>query len=127
MSTAVPALPRPITPPPPPALQQVLGSTAAQQQQDNAAAQSGALGTAISSGAFGGDRAGIGAANLKRQQDLANAQIYSNIENQGFNTALGAAQQQQGVQLQAGQANRAATQSCRCDPGPRRAFRSRRS
>ena len=94
-----------------PYLQQVLGSTAAQQQQDNAAAQSGALGTAISSGAFGGDRAGIGAANLKRQQDLANAQIYSNIENQGFNTALGAAQQQQGVQLQAGQANRAATQS----------------
>ena len=93
-----------------PYLQDVLGSTSQLLQQDNAKAQSGALGSAIQSGAFGGDRAGIGAANLQQQQNLANANIYSNIASQGFNTALGAAQQQQGVSLSADQANRAALQ-----------------
>lgn len=93
-----------------PYLNSVLGSTSALLQQDNAKAQSGALGSAISSGAFGGDRAGIGAANLQQQQNLANANIYSNIASQGFNTALGAAQQQQGVHLSADQANRTALQ-----------------
>ena len=93
-----------------PYLQDVLGSTSQLLQQNNAQAQSGALGSAIQSGAFGGDRAGIAAANLQQQQNLANANIYSNIASQGFNTALGAAQQQQGVNLSADQANRAALQ-----------------
>jgi len=91
-----------------PYLSQVLGSTSSVLNQNNQQQQAGQLGNAISSGAFGGDRTGIAAANLEQQQNLANANIYSGIENQGFNTALGAAQQQQGVQLGAAQANRAA-------------------
>lgn len=93
-----------------PYLQDVLGSEAAVLNQNNQQQQAGQLGNAIRSGAFGGDRAGIAAANLEQQQNLANAQIYSGILNQGFNTALGAAQQQQGVGLGAAQANRAALQ-----------------
>ena len=89
-----------------PFLGTVLGSTANLLNQNNQQQQAGQLGTAIKSGAFGGDRAGIAAANLEQQQNLANANIYSGIASQGFNTALGAAQQQQGVNLSAGQANR---------------------
>lgn len=91
-----------------PYLNDVLGSTSALLNQNNAQAQTGALGTAIQSGAFGGDRTGIAAANLEQQQDLTNANVYSGIASNAFNTALGAAQQQQGVNLSAGQANRAA-------------------
>lgn len=91
-----------------PYLQNVLGGTAAQLNQDNQKAMSGQTGSAISQGAFGGDRAGVAAANLAGQQKLANAQIYSGILNSGYNNALGAAQQQQGVSLGAAQANRAA-------------------
>lgn len=93
-----------------PYLSTVLGSTSALLNQNNQQAMSGQLGNAITSGAFGGDRAGIAAANLSQQQNLANANIYSGIGSQAFNTALGAAQQQQGVGLAAGQANRAALQ-----------------
>ena len=91
-----------------PYLDTVLGSTSALLNQNNQQQQSGALGTAIQSGAFGGDRTGLAAANLEQQQDLANANIYSGIASGAYNTALGAAQQQQGVNLSAGQANRAA-------------------
>lgn len=94
-----------------PYLDTVLQGTAGILNQNNQQAMSGQLGNAISSGAFGGDRAGIAAANLSQQQNLANSQIYSGILNQGYSQALGAAQQQQGVDLSAGQANRAATQS----------------
>ena len=68
------------------------------------------MGNAIRSGAFGGDRAGIAAANLNQQQNLANAQIFSGILNQGFGQALNTAQQQQQLGLGAAQANRAAQQ-----------------
>ena len=91
-----------------PYLGQVLGSTAGLLNQNNQQQQEGALGTAIQSGAFGGDRTGIAAANLEQQQNLSNANIYSGIASNAFNTALGAAQQQQGVNLSAQQANRAA-------------------
>lgn len=93
-----------------PYLHDVLGSEAALLNQNNQQQQAGQLGTAISSGAFGGDRAGIAAANLAQQQQLANANIYSGILNQGYNTALATAQQQQGVNLAAQQANREALQ-----------------
>jgi hypothetical protein len=93
-----------------PYLSDVVGSEAALLNQNNQQAMSGQLGNAIQQGAFGGDRAGIAAANLNQQQNLANAQIYSGLLNQGFNTALGAAQQQQGVNLSAEQANRQALQ-----------------
>lgn len=94
-----------------PYLSTVLGSTSALLNQNNQQQQAGQLGTAIQSGAFGGDRAGIAAANLAQQQQMANANIYSNILNQGYGQALSTAQQQQGVQLGAEQANRANTQN----------------
>ena len=94
-----------------PYLGDVLQSTEALQNQENQQQQSGQLGTAIQSGAFGGDRAGVAAANLAQQQNLANSNVLSGIANTGYNTALGAAQQQQGVNLGAAQANRTALQT----------------
>lgn len=94
-----------------PYLSTVLSSTQGLLNQQNQQQMSGQLGNAIQSGAFGGDRSGIAAANLAQQQQLANANIYSGILNQGYNTALGTAQQQQGLSLSADQANRAALQA----------------
>ena len=94
-----------------PYLGDVMGSTEALQNQENQQQQAGQLGNAITSGAFGGDRSGIAAANLAQQEELANSSVLSNIANTGFNTALGAAQQQQGVNLQAQQADLARLQA----------------
>lgn len=81
-------------------------------QQQEAEQQRSALNTqAIMSGAFGGDRGGIAQANLARQQSLANQSTLANLLQGGYGQALGAFQQQQGVNLQAGQANRAAMQN----------------
>ena len=91
-----------------PYLGDVLGTTNALANQNNSIAQSGALGTAISSGAFGGDRTGRAAANLNQQNQLAEQATDANILNTGYNTALSTAQQQQGVNLGAAQANRTA-------------------
>ena len=65
----------------------------------------------IMSGGFGGDGANIGRSVLQGQQGLARANIASNLYNQNYSQALGAAQQQQGVGLGAAQANRAALQA----------------
>jgi len=54
---------------------------------------------------FGGDRSGLVAANLTRQQDLATSQAMAPIYQQAYQQALQAAQQQQGVGLAAQQAN----------------------
>ena len=94
-----------------PYLNTVLGSTASLLNQNNQQQQAGQLGNAINQGAFGGDRAGIAAANLEQQQNLANANIYSGIANQGYNVGLSTAQQQQELGLGAAQANRAALQN----------------
>ena len=93
-----------------PYLQNVLQGTAAMQNQLNQQAMSGQTGNAIRQGAFGGDRAGIAAANLAQQQQLANAKIFSDILNQGYGQGLSTAQQQQQLGLSAEQANRAAQQ-----------------
>ena len=93
-----------------PYLNTVLGSTAAQINQNNQQAQSGQTGTAMSQGYFGGDRSGIASAVLQGQQNLAAGQVYSGIASDAYNQAMAAAQQQQGVNLGAAQANRAATQ-----------------
>jgi hypothetical protein len=85
--------------------QQVIDATMKQMGQANEQAQSGALGTAVSSGAFGGDRAGIAAANLANQQGLAMGSTLAGLNAQNYNQALAAAQQQQGVQLGASQAD----------------------
>jgi GH24 family phage-related lysozyme (muramidase) len=81
---------------------------ALRQQQGQERAQQQAQ--AIKSGAFGGDRAGLERANLARQQELGTAQAIAPIFQQGYQQALGTAQQQQGVNLAAEQANRAAFQ-----------------
>ena len=86
-----------------PYLSNVADTTAALMRQSNEQAQSGALGTAAMSGAFGGDRAGIAAANLAGQNQLAMGKTMADIYQQGYGQALGAAQQQQGVQLQGAQ------------------------
>jgi hypothetical protein len=78
-----------------------------QQQQAEA---SGQIGNAIRSGAFGGDRSGIAAANLGRQQTLAMSQAINPLYQAAYDKALETAMQQQGVGLSAAQANRAATQ-----------------
>jgi hypothetical protein len=93
-----------------PYLQNVLQGTAGLLNQQNQQQQSGQMGNAIRSGAFGGDRGGIAAANLNQQQNLANAKIFSDILNEGYNNALSTAVGQQAVGLGAAQANRAATQ-----------------
>lgn len=93
-----------------PYLGTVLQGTAGLLNQQNQQQQAGQMGNAIRSGAFGGDRSGIAAANLNQQQNLANSKIYSDILNQGFGQALSTAQQQQGLGLSAAQANRAAQQ-----------------
>jgi len=93
-----------------PYLSNVLQGTAAMQNQLNQQAMSGQTGNAIRAGAFGGDRAGIAAANLAQQQQLASTKAFSDILNQGYGQALSTAQQQQQLGLGAAQANRAALQ-----------------
>lgn len=85
--------------------QQVIDATMRQMGQANQQAQSGALGTAIQSGAFGGDRAGIAAANLANQQGLAMGSTLAGLNAQNYGQALQTAQQQQGVNLGATQAD----------------------
>lgn len=85
--------------------QQVIDATMRQMGQANEQAQSGALGTAASSGAFGGDRAGIAAANLANQQGLAMGSTLAGLNAQNYQQALAAAQQQQGLYLGATQAD----------------------
>ena len=88
-----------------PYLQNVVGQTAALQNQQNQQAMGGQLGNAISQGAFGGDRAGIAAAALQGQQNLATGTLLSGLLNQGYGQALSTAQQQQQLGLGAQQAN----------------------
>lgn len=88
-----------------PYIKNVADATGAMMRQQQEQAQSGNLGTAISSGAFGGDRAGIAAANLQQQNQMAYGKTMSDIMNQGYTQALQTAQQQQGVNLEAEQAN----------------------
>ena len=93
-----------------PFLNNVYGATLAGENQQNAQQMSALQGNAIQAGAFGGDRAGIAAANMAYQQNLANAQTNANLLNTGYINALNTAGQQQALGLGAGQANRAALQ-----------------
>jgi len=93
-----------------PYLSSVLGSTEALINQQNQQGMMGQTANAINQGYFGGDRSGIAAATLAGQQQLAAGQTYSGIASDAYNQALAAAQQQQGVNLSAEQANRAAIQ-----------------
>lgn len=88
-----------------PYINDVVNSSAALIDQNNEQAMAGQTGNAITSGAFGGDRAGIAAAVLQGQQGMARSKSLSDILQSGFSQAQGVAQQQQGVDLAAQQAN----------------------
>ncbi|API52847.1 hypothetical protein BMW22_15590 [Rhizobium leguminosarum] len=75
-----------------PYLDNVVKSTMANMNEQNAEQQQGVLGNAAVQGALGGNRVGVAQAELARQQNLANQQTISGLYNQGYNTALGAAQ-----------------------------------
>jgi hypothetical protein len=94
-----------------PYLSNVVSQTQALLNQQAQQAQSQQLGNAIRSGAFGGDRAGIAAANLAQQQQLAQGKVISDLLQSGYGQALQTAQQQQQLGLGAEQANRAAQQA----------------
>jgi hypothetical protein len=83
----------------------VMGSLLASENNQNQIQQSGLQGQEIMAGAFGGDRAGIAAANLANQQNLANNQVNAQALQSGYTQAQNTAAQQQGAQLTAEQAN----------------------
>ncbi len=85
-----------------PFLQQVGQTTMAEMNQQNLMQQQGLVGNAAASGALGGNRIGLAQAALANQQNLAENATLANINSQGFNTALGAAQTTKGQQLQGG-------------------------
>lgn len=89
-----------------PYTQQVVNATQAQLNQNDAVQQQQLMSGAIQSGAspFGGDRAGVAAAALAGQQDLANNQTMANINNQAYTQALGEFNTQQQNQLGANEA-----------------------
>ena len=76
-------------------------------QQNDAIQQQQLMSGAIQGGAspFGGDRAGVAAAALAGQQDLANNQTIAGLENQGYTQALGEANTQQQTGLSAQEAS----------------------
>lgn len=87
--------------------QDVINTTQQQLNQNDQIQQQQLLGGAIQSGAspFGGDRAGVAAAQLANQQDLANNQTIAGLENQGYTQALGEFNTQQQNQLGANEQN----------------------
>lgn len=91
-----------------PYMSDVVNTTMANLRQQQQAEQNQLMGSQLMRGAFGGDRAGIGAANLAKQQNMASAQVEAGLRSNAYQQALGAAQQQQGLSLGAEQANRAA-------------------
>lgn len=80
-----------------PYLNNVMSSAVQNINETNNQQQQQLMGNAISKGAWGGDRAGIAAAALARQQNLSNNATLANILNTGYGQALGEANQQQGV------------------------------
>lgn len=88
-----------------PYTQQVLNSQIALEQNQDAQQQQALKGNAISSGAWGGDRAGVAQAVLAGQQALANNSTNAGILNQGYNQGLQEFNTQQQAQLGANEAN----------------------
>ena len=89
----------------------VISATMAEIANQNAQQREGQTSSAISAGAFGGDRAGVAQAALANQQDLASNATLANLNNQNYSQALNEANTQQQTSLSADQANRAALQT----------------
>lgn len=77
-----------------PYVRDVANTTFANLMESQAQQQSNLKGGAIQANAFGGDRSGVAASELARQQQLANAMAMSNIYQQGYTQATGLAGQQ---------------------------------
>lgn len=90
-----------------PYTQSVIGSTEAEMQNQNEQQAQFLNSANISSGAFGGDRAGIGQSILANQQQLAEAPTIAGLNQANYNQAMTNWQNQQGVNLAAQQANQA--------------------
>src|SRR5215472_621590 len=84
-----------------PYVQNVVDTTMKEIQNQNAIQGQALLGQGIAAGnAFGGDRAGIAAAQLANQQAMAQNQTIAGLYNQGYGQALGEFNQQQMAQFQ---------------------------
>lgn len=86
-----------------PYTQDVVDATQAQFNNQNAIQQNQLAGNAGTAGAFGGDRQGVAQAVLAGQQQTAQAPVIAGLRNQGYQTGLNTAEQQQQLQLGAGQ------------------------
>jgi hypothetical protein len=85
-----------------PYLNNVVGATQRNLMESNAQQQMAMKSGAIQSGAFGGDRARFGQAELARQQGLAGGQVIGGLLNQGYGQALAGAQQNVQNMMQGG-------------------------
>lgn len=72
-----------------PYLNNVVGATMANINEQNASQRNALAGSAISKGAYGGDRYGIQQAELARQQGLSTGQTIGNLYQSGYGQALG--------------------------------------
>lgn len=84
-----------------PYVQNVVDTTMANAQRSNAIARQGVVGNAISSGAWGGDRAGVAQAELARNQAMTDNATIAGLENANYSQALTAAQADQARKAQA--------------------------
>lgn len=75
--------------------QNVIESTRQMMAQQNAQQQADLTAKAIQQGAYGGDRSGIARAALMGQQNLANQQVLSGLQQQGYQQAVNQYNQQQ--------------------------------
>lgn len=83
-----------------PYTQQVVSATQEHFNRENEKQRQQLIGNAITSGAWGGDRAGIAQGELSGAQASAQNPIIAGLYSQGYQQALAAAQQQQQVALQ---------------------------
>lgn len=83
----------------------VVNATENQFANTNAQQFNQAAGSAAAAGAFGGDRYATLESQLAGQQQASEAPVIANLENTGYNTALGEFNNQQQSQLGANEAN----------------------
>jgi hypothetical protein len=81
-----------------PFLNDVVGTTMKNLDYSQGQARSSQMGQSVMNGAFGGDRGGVGLANLAYAQDLARGSTLANLLNTGYNQAVATATGQQGVE-----------------------------
>jgi hypothetical protein len=80
----------------------VTEATRALFNEQNAEQLAQQRGSTIGAGAYGGDRQAVSEALLGKQQQLAEAPVLANIQQQGYQQAVAAAQQQAALEAQTG-------------------------